>query len=225
MILQPMPYPGGVAPVPTYGVRTSSFSYSSGDASVPAASTTLTGDLQICYTETSTAITTPPSGWTEATGSPVSGTGTFLGIFFRIAPTDGDVAGNRCNITKASYGDHLIPGMMWVRGSTGVVHVSNTGVGSLATNNLPSITTTVNNALVLFFASHGVDTASARFSWSADASLTSGAEGSDTSSTTADGGGVAVYAATKATAGSIGTNTVTQPGATSTPMMTLAFIG
>lgn len=221
MIVNPYRFGAAALPVPIVTAATpSNWGTLNANPTVPANNI---GDLLILLVETNLGLAAPPTGWTEFSGSPqVSSSVLTLNAYYRVAQ-----ATNSATITKAQYGDHAHTVILNVTGVN--VTFPNAASGATAaaatTVNLPSLTTTAANALILFMVCCGSDVDSTtRYTWTPDASLSSGTELIDFHTSTNGGGGLGVYAATKATAGSIGTSSVTQPSA-ALAMLTLALVG
>lgn len=153
------------------------------------------------------------NGFTELASSPqVSGTGandTRLTVFWARATSSAMPAP-----LIASPSDHFYAQIVTFRGviSTGnPIDATAGGVKSTAstTVSLPSVTTTVANAIVVQAVARGNDSAAAAFSAQTNANLTGITEHVDAGTANGDGGGIGVWSGVKASAGATGTTTAT----------------
>lgn len=178
-------------------------------------------DVALLVIETDGAGTTlTPAGWTHVTGSPVtdvaSAAGSKLHVLWRRATSTAEA-----NVATGDSGDHQTARIFVFRGvkTTGDPwNAITTGTKATAstTATLPSITTTVDESLIVGIVSRPDDSASttafgapvnAGITWDTNADIESG-------STSGNGGGFVMVAGVEATASATGTTTLTCPNVT-----------
>lgn len=208
---------------PTFVASTGSAS--TGLASIGWPFGTVAGDLGILIVETSgDEAFAAPSGWTAVPGSPVidvaDATGSTLSVFYRTAPA------GLASITLAAAVDHKSYQIATFNNvSTTAVLSAVTGTKTTASTSLsfPSYTVPSKNNLVLFIASHPVDTGVAQFSALTNSNLTSITNRINTSTTNGNGGGICLYTGISANFGSIGATTATVATSCTNACMVLAL--
>lgn len=173
---------------------------------------TAAGDLLIMACENAADGDLTASGWTQASVSPVSTTGTRLTILYKVA------AGGDATTTNDS-GNHQVCRIIGITTgtycSTPFGQTNNNTQTSTTSVSISGITTTINNAIVLSFSTGDLPDADSttEFSSAANADLGSFTELIDnaTSAGTGGSGGGSLFAAsgTKVTAGTVGATTVT----------------
>lgn len=177
----------------------------------PTSYTATADDIGIIFAETESADTlVPPTGWTAVINSVVStGTTTRLWAIWRRIQA-GDTAP-----TIADPGDHQIARMIVVRGcaTSGNPWDQSTQTTELVadtTVSIPTVTTSVNDCLILAAFGTGQDIASTAGAtgWT-NAGLSSLTEQMDNWDIVGTGGGFALATGGKATAGSTGATTAT----------------
>ena len=185
------------------------------------------GDLLLLITNSrsNTATVATPGGWTLCTGFPVaSGTasgGTFY-CFKRVA--DGTTADNASpvwtGLTTGTSGDSASARILAYQGAgtTQDGTVTSSDAASTTTITMPSITTAVNNSIVIGMAMRVHDTAHTF-------TVATRSERSDAHTTTGTGHGTVTADVIQATAGASGTATVTPSNTTSqrTLAVSIAF--
>lgn len=178
-------------------------------------------DVALLVIETDGAGTTlTPAGWTHVTGSPVtdvaSAAGSKLHVLWRRATSTAEA-----NVATGDSGDHQTARIFVFRGvnTTGDPwNAITTGTKATAstTATLPSITTTIDESLIVGIVSRPDDSASttafgapvnAGITWDTNADIESG-------STSGNGGGFVMVAGVEAAAGATGTTTLTCPNVT-----------
>ncbi len=192
----------------TGGANSGSFS-----VNVGSAPQRLPGDLMIMLAETANEALSPPSGWTEAPNSPSikSGGGdpTRLHVFWKRAGS------SESNPASGDSGDHQVCQIFFVRGaieSGDPFDVSAAGNGSGTSISITGATTTVNDCLIVAAVAStqdGVDSTTNFSSW-ANSNLSNVFEICDVSGSAGTGGAVGACVGGLATAGVIGSTTVTQ---------------
>ena len=200
---------------PPYFVAVGTAQSGTGNITVPWP-THQTGDVALLFIEScggQAASLGTPAGFAAVTNSPQStGTGT---------------AGTRitvywCRATSSSMaspvvtdpGDHVYGKIFTFRGVTGTGNpwdVTAGGVKATAstTTTFGTLTTSVNNELIVLAASRDNDSAAAAWSGWTNANLSNLTERSDEGTTQGNGGGIGVATGIKASAGAIGSSTTT----------------
>lgn len=179
-------------------------------------------DIHVLQTESNAAEpVTAPSGWTDL-AIPSGNGASQLGMFWRRA-VSGDVAP-----TIADSGDHTIARIIGIRGCppTGDpwnATASNQNVtgGGTTSVSFGGLTTTLDRCLVIGAISSNGSNASPYSGWT-NADLTNIVEQIDNATTAGNTGSIGMFTGTKATAGSVGTSSVT---ASSTPTFGGYFVG
>ena len=174
---------------------------------------TVAEDVLILFVETQNEAVPAVTGYAEVINSPVSvATGTITRLTVRWHRATGDESGT---VSVGDPGDHAVARIVGVRGviATGdpwnVTAASASLVSSTAVS-CPTITTTVDNCLILAAAATGTDVASTAHitSWT-NANLANITEQCDNWVTSGGGGGLGVASGEKATAGLVGATTAT----------------
>jgi hypothetical protein len=185
------------------------------------------GDLLLMFVETANqAVATAPSGWTEDASSP-QGTGTAAGaaatrltIYRKISD------GTETAINIGDAGDHTFGRTMAIRGvhqTTPIHQTSGTTAASSTSVSCPSVTTSVNNCLILNAFTNVTDTTTSQSSGQSNGSLSGLTETIDQNISAGNGGGITVLSGGLATAGSTGNTTATLAGASVQGLITLAI--
>lgn len=190
-------------------------------------------DIGLLFVETANQAVATPSGWNAVTngsqgiGTAAGTTATRLQVFWRRADTGAQAAAS-----VADSGAHTHGVILTFRGcATSGVPV-NASAGSATTNanttavSFPSITTTVNNCLVVMAIANQTDTdTDGQIGAVTNGSLTSITERFDQNDATqADGGGIAVITGIRATAGAVSSGTATLTTASRQGRVTLALL-
>lgn len=202
------------AELPGYrGVGTAASAVTPTASLVPTmAAGTVSNDYILLVTECPNAVTVAaPSGYTLiGTGA---GTDSKIQVFGRRA------TGSNPNPTVTRVGDHTTARILVLKN---VITTGNPWE-ALATGSftgdpltLPTLTTTVDQSLVLQFVATGVDSTSIQLSAFTNASLRAYSDRMSTYQTTGDGGGFAVGGGWKETAGLVSASTVTHALSTET---------
>jgi len=184
------------------------------------------GDVLLLFVQTSNQGVTAPTGWTELTSSP-QGTGTGgnagsvgLSAFWRVAQT-----GDSGSVSVADGGNHQYGVIVAYRGVdtsgatpfdvTPVGGVQSTATTSGATGT--SVTTSTADAMVVVAFADAYDSILTSFSSWANSNLTSVTERFDDGGTSVGtGGGVGIADGVMASAGAVGSTTVTITQSTNT---------
>lgn len=214
---------------PTY-ISRSNGSASSSSLTVQMPTSFAAGDMLIMVIETANeAVPSPPSGWTEFSFSPV-GTGTAGGtLAVRLTAYYKIADGTETAIDVGDSGNHNVGYTIAIRSSTGsyAINTANTAtVGSSSLNvNMPLVTTTVNDCLVLLLYAWGADRSTIAFTtgWF-DTNLTSQSGIYNYGTTLGNGGGIFSYYGILSTAGDAGTGGYTATGTFSSSTQALATI-
>jgi hypothetical protein len=163
----------------------------------------IAGDLLVLIVQTdqNDSVSTP-AGWTLRAS--VTSTECDLRVYTKFHTTG-------TSVSVSWSGDHICCQVLAFRDVNSATPVNDsrtgnhTGLGS--TVNIPGVTTTVDNCLVLAMVAHDIATNSSCVSNWANASLSEGEELTDISTTAGWDGGFAVYAGYKETAGVVDTTT------------------
>lgn len=203
---------------PSY-IAKSAFASGTAALSVGAVAGVLADDLILLFIESENqAVPSTPTGgaggtWVQVTGSPQS-TGTAaaagavrLTVYYQIA------TGADATTTVADTGDHTCAIKICIRGADTTTPFDatsgNVQASAATTLNMPTVTTSVADCLIVYGIALDIDGAStARIGTLTNANLTSLTERHDQTVATADGGGLGVITGVKATAGVVGTTTV-----------------
>lgn len=198
---------------PTF-VSTGSAAWGTGAITPGLPSSMQSGDLMLLFVETRNEAVTAASGWVEAPDSPASNASaltTRLTVFYQW------YTGGTPSTTVNDSGDHQVAQIMAIRGLAGsgnpFDNTANTAGGNGTSLTFPGETTIRDESLVIVAASTSRDpsgTVTNTFSGWTNADLTSISERIDYASGTAEGGGIGVITAQKATAGAFGSTTATQ---------------
>lgn len=195
---------------PSYvGIGTAAVS--STTASVAWSTATVVGDLGILVVESSGGdAAASASGWTHFAGSPVvdiaDATGSKLSVLWKFAESN-----SPASASLADAGDHVLARIAVFRNVTatpGKVTATDAKTTASTLVTWPSVTTTSPNNMVVLVASRPDDASGTTvFSTFVNANLSGAAEAGEAGTTTADGGGFAIYYGSKATIGATGTST------------------
>jgi hypothetical protein len=193
------------------------------------------GDLLLLYVETAGAATissvaTPDArAWAQVASSPqASTTVTQINVWWRRVEAD-EVADPGGAIVTHSAANHVVGGVIAVRGAKTTGNPWDTAAGGTeATSDTsaapPTLTTTVDNCLVLYAATTSLDSATTPGTATSAATLTGEALTDLNDATTlGNGGGVVVAKANAIETGAIGTLAITLSGATAKALHTLAL--
>lgn len=193
---------------------------------VPPPAGYLAGHLLLLLVESANqAIALPSGGWQEVTNSPQStGTaaaagGVRLAVFWKWA------AGVEPSVSIADSGDHTTAVMLAVSGA-GKIHLTAGNVLSSASTSLswPSLTTTINDCLLILCGANDRDIASsANLTSQANSALSSVTKQVDQTVTSGAGGGLAVISGGLATAGAVGSTTATNGASVTFAYLTIAI--
>lgn len=187
------------------------------------------GDLGIIVVERSgDTAATAPTGWTAVSGSPVissaDAAGTYLGVFWKFAQSSSE-----SSVEITQDGDHYASRLFAFRGvrtdvPPGAISASDTKTVGSTSATYPSITTQLDNCLVLLAASHELDSATNQYtSTPVNANLSSLTLLSQSATSGGNGGGFGLWMGTKATAGSTGTTTRTLASTVVNSLLTFAL--
>ena len=192
---------------------------------------TVEGDFLLLLVESANEAIATPSGWTEAPNSPqfTGGTavagGVRLGVFYQFAPASPSAP------SIADTGNHTTGQIFRFTGvDPDSIHTIDASAGTSQAANttftLPSVTTTRDNCIIALCVANDRDIASTTnlSSWT-NANLTDLTERADQTVTTQTGGGIGFATGFKASAGSIGTTTVTNAASNTCALLTLALSG
>lgn len=179
-------------------------------------------DFAVLPVETTQGSTDPTvsAGWTAFSGSPLSdGTGgTFskFSVFYKFADSSSEG-----NVTVDDVGNHevaMIATFSGVNRSNPINAIAtSTKTAASTTGSFPSVTTTVDNCLILLVVGRPTDSSSTTFfSNFVNINLSGLTEAGEAGTTDGNGGGFAIAYGTKATAGSTGTTTFTCTNSTNT---------
>lgn len=165
-----------------------------------------------------------PAGWSQVTGSPVTAGSTNSKLYvywYRLPGTS-----LATTIIEDEAQGHA-GGLLIIRGcrKTGnpFDQVATGGVDSTTSISIPSVTTTLDNALILDIASSWTDTATSQFSGWSNSNLSSITELIDKMSTFGNGGGAACASSVMSAKGATGTTAVTIATSTPSAYMKLSF--
>lgn len=185
------------------------------------------GDLAIILQQTSNqSVATPPTGATFVAeigaGTPGAANATLLSVYYKYATSLSEPA-----ITTYNPGDHQLTGFLVFRGcaASSPIDASNTGTGTTTSISLPGLTTMGTNRLVLHIVADGADLSSVnRYSAWTNADLAAVTEIAEAGTTSGTGGGMGMASGEKATAGAVGSGSVTfAPSATNYAAISLAL--
>lgn len=173
-------------------------------------------DLGVLLVETSNETVTAPSGWSEIVNSPqgfgifgVDTTATRLTGYWKYATST-----TEADVVVADTGDHQMGNMLVFRGTDPTYPFDTTAgdftlVSSTAVN-VPAVSTTTDNCLVVFAATEGVDNSVTRFNpWSPNAVMSNFTGLINIATAVAAGGGMSVAAGGLASAGTSSAATTT----------------
>lgn len=151
-----------------------------------------------------------PSGWTEIANSPQTvgsgSTSTSLSIFTKVA------GASESSVTVSNGATIHVVAILVLRGGAFDVSAGTTvPAHNNATWAFPSLTTSVNNCMVIHALAEPIDNSSNRYSAYTNANLANITEQLDSGTATGIGCGLVIVTAEAATAGSIGTTTCTGP--------------
>lgn len=204
---------------------------SAGAASVAVAwPAHVTGDLGILVIETGGEGTTltPPSPWQSVTGSPrtdlATTAGSKLQVWWKFA-----TSGAEANVNTGDSGDHQVARIITFRGVDpttpfDVTSVTDAKTTASTTVTWPTITTATDNALVVLIATRPNDATSVTtFSNPVNANLTDLLERGEAGTNAGHGGGFVIVTGTKATAGAVGTTTMTSGTSTTNAEFVIAL--
>lgn len=191
----------------------------------PTSGSYAVGDLALLICESANQAHTTPSGWTPVANSPqFTGTaaaagGVRLSVFYKYATSTSET-----NVSVADTGNH----------TTGQIHVFKacvieTTIGGVRTPagtsiTFGSLTTANDNDLIVFCLANDRDAAStANLSAWTNANLTGLTERHDQTVTSGVGGGIGVASGVMASAGAIGTTTVTNAASVTAAWLVIAL--
>lgn len=187
-------------------------------------------DVGVLLLETSNETISVPSGWSEIVNSPqgfgisgVDATATRLTGLWKYATSAAEPT-----VTVADPGDHVLGDLLVFRGcdptypfdvtAGDFTLVAGTGV------NVPALSTTTDNCLVVFAASEGVDNSVTRFNaWSPNAVLSNFTGLANFAFANGDGGGISAAAGGLASAGTSSAATTTLITSSLQGRLTFAF--
>lgn len=208
---------GGVASLQVYGPDPFFAGSRTSNGSTGAHTLLMSADVQendivlvLCHTSAEALAT--PSGYTaltpQSTGTAATAGSVGLYAFWKRA------GASEGNVSIADSGDHTISGLVLIRGcveSGDPFDVTAGDVQASASTSVvyPSVTTTVDNALILLIAAHGVDISTDTISIAANSSLCRLTQDLSHQSTTGTGGGFAVTSGLKRQKGATGTGSAT----------------
>lgn len=185
------------------------------------------GDLLVLMCETSDQAVTTPGGvltWVPMGSSPKSAAAnsTRLTVFWAV----GD--GSTTSVVLNDSGDHTMGAVAVFNHGAGtpLIHATNSGEsdGTAAAQNLPNVTTTVPDCMIISIGARGDDTSAQQFATSTwnNTPTPNYVEQLDGGSTTGDGGGLGMATRTHATAGAT-VSVVTTIRAVPTVFITVAI--
>lgn len=184
-------------------------------------------DILLLFVETENQAVPAVAGYAEVLTSPVSvTTGTVTRLTVRWHRALGPESGT---VSVGDAGDHQVARIIGIRGAAVSadpwnVTASSTELVSDTSASCPTVTTTVDNCLVVTAVATGTDVASTTHitSWT-NANLVALTERIDNWVTDGLGGGIGVATGEKATAGSVGATTATLVTANFKALMTIAI--
>lgn len=184
-------------------------------------------DLELIIVVSANQTPSAPAGYTEITGV-AGGTGTAGGAgAVRLAAFYKVLDGTETGVTVGDTGDHTYLIAARYRGvdiSSPINASAGSVVSSASTSvSCPSITTTVDNCLVLNIVASDLDATGARLSGWANAALSSIIEKFDDGTTQGNGSGLGYIEGTKSSAGATGTTTATLASASVQALGTIAL--
>jgi hypothetical protein len=189
-----------------------------------------TNDIGIIIIETSgnSATITPPSGWADIPGTPVTDVATTAGsklhVWWKRATSSSEPT-----VATGTATDHILTRLYTFRGcvETGNPwNVTATGVKTTAstTATVPSLTTTVDDTYILMLIGRPDDSSSTtHFGTPVNANLTGLADIDESGTVTGNGGGFAISYGIKSSPGSTGTSTLTKTASTTDTYVVLAL--
>lgn len=192
--------------------------------------THLAGDIGIMITETSgnSADLTPPAGWNAVPSTPVTDVATIAGsklhVWWRRATSSAEGA-----VATGAATDHIISRIVTFRGcittgNPGNVSTVGTKTTASTTATVPSVTTTVDDTLIVMIVGRPNDSASTtHFGVPVNANLTALAEHAEAGNASGNGGGFVVSSGVKDLAGSTGTSTLTKIASTTDTYVVFAL--
>lgn len=190
----------------------------------------LAGDIGFLVWEASgnSALVTAPSGWTELCDlrDASSTAGSRFRVYWKRA-----ASASEPNVTIPAATDHSLARIYTFRGaivSGSPINVSASDTkppaSASTTATMPSVTTTADNCLILFFCSRPNDAATlTSFGVPVNANLTGLAEAAESGTITGNGGGFVVSYGTMPTAGVTGTTTISKTVSTADARLTVAL--
>ncbi len=203
---------GVSAGVPGSGSITVNFT--TGDfASNPIAANDILFIVRMSANAPTVGIVPPAGGWAEVSGSPQgvgttdAATGVGINVYWKLAD------GSETTVSLGDSGDINYGIGFAVRGASTSAPINasagDTHSAASSTRTLPSVTTTVDGCMILFFATHDADASGNRWSGATNANLTDFTEVFDAGTTINSGGIVMITTAMQATAGATGTTSFT----------------
>lgn len=187
-------------------------------------------DVGVLLVETSDDTVTAPSGWSEIVNSPqgfglfgVDATATRITGYWKYATST-----TEADVVVADTGDHQMGNMLVFRGCDPTYPFDTTGgdftlVTSTAVN-VPAVSTTTDNCLVVFAATEGVDNSVTRFNpWSPNAVMSNFTGLINVATAVGAGGGMSVAAGGLASAGTSSAATTTLITTSLQGRLTFAF--
>jgi hypothetical protein len=224
---------GTIPPIPgrpTFIAAGTATSATTASLSVAWPATASTGDLGILVHQTSggSASISAPSGWQAFPGSPVvdvaDATGSKLSVLWRFAESNSEP-----NVTIPGVADHSIARIYVIRGvrrsiAPGRAITTDTKTSSSPNISWPSVDVLAHNSRVVYIASRPDDSASTSvFTFFTNANLTEIFAAGEAGTTSGNGGGFAMFLATKATPGSTGTSTANLSVSVTNAMMVIGL--
>lgn len=184
-------------------------------------------DLQLLFVASANQAASAPAGYTEITNL-AQGTGTAgaaggvrLSAFYKV------LDGTETGVTVSDTGDHTLLLTARYRGVdvSSPIHQSSGSVASSASTavTFPSVTTSVNNCLILNIISSYEDSSSSRLSNWINAALVSITERSDIGTSVGTGSGLGFAEGVLSTAGATGSSTATLANASVQALGTIAL--
>ncbi len=213
--------------IPQY-INKSAFASGTNNITVGTVANAQADDLILLFVESANQAISTPSGYAQVTDSPQStgsaaaAGGVRLACFYRFA------TGADTTTLITDTGDHTTAIKILIRGvdTTTPFNATAGSVQSTAATSwtLPSVTTTADNCLIIYGLGLDRDASSTtNVSGFTNSNLSNILELHDQVVTSGVGGGLAVYEGEKATAGSVGTSTITSAASTTAAFLTIAL--
>jgi hypothetical protein len=212
-------------------ISSGAFTSGTGALTVPVAAGYAAGDVFLLFVNSANqAVATPAGGWTEVANSPQStGTaaaagGVLIAAFWKIC------GASESSVSVADTGSYTTAEIHLFKGcdTTNPIHITAGSVQASAATawTLPSVTTTINDTLVVLAIGLDRDLGSTTTvsGWT-NANLGTITEQSDTTVNAGAGGGLGIATADYPTAGTTGTTEVTAATSTTAAFLTIALRG